>query len=321
VSNGAELDLFFTPAPLSKFKNGEPDAASGPVAADRSKEGFDALFAALQGLDASYSRTWEQQKNWQYNTLTLNGGTVRVGISTGGVVSIDGHPFDPEGNMNTTAEAVRAAILKALPAPAPEADGKTPDEPAPVVPDPVVSITPPSDDIMQAYISIAADSIDSLRRIDVYRVLNAVAADNINGVTRGALATWIVANRPDLRDEVAAVMAEEFPGEGWTGAASTDETPPVVEPVNEPVNEPTVEPEPPVVDPEPPVIADNPQRTNDLTFFADVAAGKVDMWDDNLADKLEEMIAGYSDDSEVTAAWTEAVNAYTNFMVNAMKDA
>jgi hypothetical protein len=80
---------------------------------------------------------------------------------------------------------------------------------------------------MENYIKLAADSISQLRRIDVWRVLNALAADNIDGVTRADLAAYIATSRPDLAPEVAAVMAEEWPDLSWTLTAPA----PAVDPV------------------------------------------------------------------------------------------
>lgn len=69
--------------------------------------------------------------------------------------------------------------------------------------------------IEESYIVIAADSVAELRKVDVFRVLDSLRADNIDGVTRSRLASFISQNRPDLVDEVTAVMQEEFPGDGW----------------------------------------------------------------------------------------------------------
>jgi hypothetical protein len=184
------------------------------------------------------------------------------------------------------------------------------------------SYTPKPDAIMQTYIAIAADSIAKLRRVDVYRVLSAVRADNLDGVTRSDLASWIVTNRPDLLNEVTDVMAEEWPQDGWSApvdapnAAGQERAAAVAAPLPPgAVEVPAIEPE---AAPAPVV---NPQRAADLAYFQSVTAEKVDMWDDQLADKLEAMIGNYAGDAEMTDAWTQAVNAYTNFMVNAMKAA
>jgi hypothetical protein len=184
------------------------------------------------------------------------------------------------------------------------------------------SYTPKPDAIMQTYIAIAADSIAKLRRVDVYRVLSAVRSDNLDGVTRSDLASWIVTNRPDLLNEVTDVMAEEWPQDGWSApvdapnAAGQERAAAVAAPLPPgAVEVPAIEPE---AAPAPVV---NPQRAADLAYFQSVTAEKVDMWDDQLADKLEAMIGNYAGDAEMTDAWTQAVNAYTNFMVNAMKAA
>lgn len=54
-------------------------------------------------------------------------------------------------------------------------------------------------------IAIAADSVATLRRPDVFRVL-----DHNGAEMRGELADYISTSRPDLAAEVADVMAEEF---------------------------------------------------------------------------------------------------------------
>jgi hypothetical protein len=65
-----------------------------------------------------------------------------------------------------------------------------------------------SDSVHSLYIQIAADDISSLRKVDVYRVIESVRSDNIDGVTRRTLAHWIQAQRKDLSLEVDVVLAE-----------------------------------------------------------------------------------------------------------------
>lgn len=60
----------------------------------------------------------------------------------------------------------------------------------------------------ELYIKIAADSIATLRKVDVFRVIESVRPDNIDGVSRASLSRWISAERPDLSDEVADVLEE-----------------------------------------------------------------------------------------------------------------
>jgi len=49
-----------------------------------------------------------------------------------------------------------------------------------------------------------------------------VRADNIDGLTRSDLASLIVQQRPELGDEVAEVMREEFPADGWMMGGAPD---------------------------------------------------------------------------------------------------
>lgn len=60
----------------------------------------------------------------------------------------------------------------------------------------------------ELYIKIAADSIATLRKVDVFRVIESVRPDNIDGVSRASLSLWISAQRPDLSEEVADVLQE-----------------------------------------------------------------------------------------------------------------
>ncbi len=57
--------------------------------------------------------------------------------------------------------------------------------------------------MFEASIKIAANSITELRKADVFRVLE----QNDN---RTALAAYISESRPDLAQEVAEIMDEEF---------------------------------------------------------------------------------------------------------------
>jgi len=63
-------------------------------------------------------------------------------------------------------------------------------------------------DPRENYIKSAADSIGQLRKSDVDRVLSGLAKDNIDGVTRADLASYIKEKHPDYAQEVDDVMAE-----------------------------------------------------------------------------------------------------------------
>jgi hypothetical protein len=63
---------------------------------------------------------------------------------------------------------------------------------------------------MEKFIKIAADSIEALRKQDVFRVLDTYLYD-------GNLAEYISQNRPDLAEEVAELMLEE---KEYSGAVS-----------------------------------------------------------------------------------------------------
>jgi len=67
---------------------------------------------------------WEVSgENWQYANITSEDSVVRIGVSSGGVVSVNGDPFTPtpEREMNVTANALRISLLAVLPCLAKEA--------------------------------------------------------------------------------------------------------------------------------------------------------------------------------------------------------
>lgn len=51
---------------------------------------------------------------WEYANASFNGAVVRVGVSSGGVVSLDGHPFTPDGLMNVTQKAVLESFSRKI---------------------------------------------------------------------------------------------------------------------------------------------------------------------------------------------------------------
>lgn len=55
----------------------------------------------------------QPSKNWQYANMTIGDETLRIGASTGSVVSVDGRSHSPDGSLNTDIEAVRASMVHA----------------------------------------------------------------------------------------------------------------------------------------------------------------------------------------------------------------
>ncbi|MEJ7804422.1 MAG: hypothetical protein WKG03_00660 [Telluria sp.] len=203
-------------------------------------------------------------------------------------------------------------------------DGEMPEaiaqevDAAPVNPAPIPKTS------MEIFIKVAADTIDQLRRIDVYRVLNSLAADNIDGVTRSNLATYIATSRPDLAREVADVMAEEWASLGWTLTPAaepvavverTDGGELLVPNKDDAPKELTV---PPIPTGDTSERGQSPARAADLAFLNSIISRSVDMWDDALANKIEGMGTTYENDAEVMEVWGRAIAAYTDFMVAAM---
>jgi hypothetical protein len=206
--------------------------------------------------------------------------------------------------LSARSAALSAALSGETPAaePAPAAEPETPAAPAP---------TEPLN--MEKYILVAANSIAKLRRIDVWRVLDALGDGNADGVTRAALASYIAQQRPDLAAEVASVMAEEWPGEWEAPQASTGAEPAAA--VSQPLPEGIVDVPPPA--PAAPAAGENPARDADLAFLADVAEGRADVWADETTDRMEAMIEKYPGDATVEAAWRAAVEAFSEAMAKA----
>lgn len=177
--------------------------------------------------------------------------------------------------------------------------------------------TPQEKPSMDTLIKIAADTLAQLRRIDVYRVLNSA------GDQRAELASYIATGRADLVREVTDVMAEEWPDLGW---AMPSGDPAVVErqdgggellvPGKDGApKELEVPPIPPEAKSEQ---ERNPARAADMVFLNSVISANVDMWADDLADKIEALGTAYEGDEEVLALWGQAIQAYTDYMVKAM---
>jgi len=203
-----------------------------------------------------------------------------------------GYLKDPDWQPETDEPEAAPLVPAAAPEPAPEPI----PEPAPASAQPAAPVD------MENYIKVSADSIAELRRVDVYRVLNSLAADNIDGVTRAALANWIIANRPDLTAEVTSVMAEEWPGE--LDSTAVDPVVPVDQPLPEGTNAvPAAAGE-----------GDDPLRAADLAFLSDVTEGRIDMWTNDPSERIEAIVQKYGDDAAVVDAARAAINAYVDEM-------
>jgi hypothetical protein len=169
---------------------------------------------------------------------------------------------------------------------------------------------------MEQIIKIAADTLAQLRRIDVYRVLDAA------GDQRAELATFIATGRADLVREVTDVMAEEWPDLGWTFAPAavvehTDgSSGALLVPNKDGTPKELTVPPVPVVE-EKSEQERNPARSGDMAFLNSVIGQSVDMWADDLADKIEAMMTTYESDGEMMELASRAIDSYTDFMLAA----
>jgi hypothetical protein len=104
----------------------EPIARSGT---EQEQQAADAALQMAAGVVADLGGTFEAESfaapgtigAWSYGKAELGRHTIRLGASGGGVVQVNGRPFDPSNEVITTAEQVKAAILAIAPdlAPAP----------------------------------------------------------------------------------------------------------------------------------------------------------------------------------------------------------
>ena len=109
-----------------------------PAASARRAEAIAQVVAIAESMGATTIGPWEQSAavEWQYSNMVIGGVTVRIGASTGGVVQVEGDPFDPLRNLNDNEASMRSSIAAAVakltpPAPEPEPQPEPTPEPAP----------------------------------------------------------------------------------------------------------------------------------------------------------------------------------------------
>jgi hypothetical protein len=189
-------------------------------------------------------------------------------------------------------------------------------EPAPV--EPVIEPAPPAPTpeptpvkvAFAEYLLPSQRTIKTLREIDIYRVLVAAPEEH-----RAAFAQWIIERRPDLADEVQHVMRAEWPGETPTDPALPTEDRAVT--VTDPLPEEGAAVPPALGE----VTESTPERDADMAFLRSVTAGEIDMWENDPADRIEAVVGTYAADEAVLALAREAIDAYTNFMSQALQNA
>ncbi|WP_305910548.1 hypothetical protein Q9L42_020545 (plasmid) [Methylomarinum sp. Ch1-1] len=112
----------------TKIKENTPSEDTKPQTASEEQKQFEAkailarIVSELGGTISSWERSAAVVGLWDYADITLNDKTERVGVSGGGVVSINGKPHDPEGNVNDSETSVGASIAAAFPAPETDLD-------------------------------------------------------------------------------------------------------------------------------------------------------------------------------------------------------
>jgi len=120
----------------------KPDPLPVESRISEGKANIDAVVKDLGGVLG----TWEPDKNrlgeWEKTTLTINGTELRLHVSGGGVVQVNGDPHTPGGSLNVTVEAVKESIMAALPAEEKKADETMPKEEGKA---PIVPVLPPAD--------------------------------------------------------------------------------------------------------------------------------------------------------------------------------
>lgn len=80
------------------------------------EQGMANIDAVAKKLGGRISDWVQSGENWKYADLTIGASTMRIGTSTGGVVSVNGDPFTPdsERHMNITEKAVMTSVKSVL---------------------------------------------------------------------------------------------------------------------------------------------------------------------------------------------------------------
>jgi hypothetical protein len=126
VSNRMELDLYWTPKTLAAVKNGgeEPVAAELAVSATsiEKREIAQGMVEEVAKEFGGGLGAWADSggEGWQYAPLAINGEIIRIGTSGGGVVQVNGNPFDPDGKVNDTLISIRESIAAVMTVAEPE---------------------------------------------------------------------------------------------------------------------------------------------------------------------------------------------------------
>lgn len=111
-----ELDLHFDPQALSSAigKVGDkPQDSSGKMTEARNM--VSSVLAEFGGSISAWEALPGAVAPWDYASVTIGDIELRAGVSSGGVVSINGKPHDPEGRVIDTPDALRATISALLP--------------------------------------------------------------------------------------------------------------------------------------------------------------------------------------------------------------
>lgn len=119
TKNEVELDLHFDPKALSAIITAPAEPAGEDNRMAEARTMVSDVVAEFEGASLAQ---WTREKDdgnaladWDYNDLTIAGTTVRVGVSLGGVVSLDGKPHDAEGRVIDSNDSLRSAIAALLP--------------------------------------------------------------------------------------------------------------------------------------------------------------------------------------------------------------
>ncbi|MDO8728500.1 MAG: hypothetical protein Q7K26_01265 [bacterium] len=81
------------------------------------EQGKTKLLNVIKEFDGSISAWTPIGTGWDYCDLTVDSDRLRVGVSAGGVVSVNGDPFTPNKYgraMNVTNDAIRTSCMSAL---------------------------------------------------------------------------------------------------------------------------------------------------------------------------------------------------------------
>ena len=94
---------------------GEPPSlrSEGPFVCTKAEDGVWMIKQVAEKVGGVFG-TWKACGSWQHCVLDVSGVKIQIGVSTQGIIHLDGNPFSPLGRATNVTEVAVEASLKAL---------------------------------------------------------------------------------------------------------------------------------------------------------------------------------------------------------------